>query len=117
VAQIQISGSGYYEIYDPEHPAATFTVSAYIEVSDGDYFPCSSNPIASGINQGYIYAGSLTFNNVYPPSPPIPPKPYRVLIYVVRDSDSQVRTGVSYWADQYGLNPWSPDPIKVQQFN
>jgi hypothetical protein len=118
-AQITIYASGSIEIYDPDHPTATFDVSAAIETSDINYYPCTNpgNPIASGISQGSHSFTSLAFANVYPPYPQ-PQYPYRVIFYVRRTSPSvQNRTGVSDWAGQYGLNPWSPSPVKIQEFD
>jgi hypothetical protein len=119
VQPITIYGYGNYMIYDPTHLTATFDVYAAIESTDLSIYPNTTypTPIASGIYQGTYPSGGLQFNNVYFPYP-LTPTPFRVVIYVRRTYPSaQNRIGISGWADQYGFSPWSPNPIRVQEFN
>jgi hypothetical protein len=83
---ITVTAYGNYYISDIYHPTDTYTIYAYIEVNS-NYYPCSSNPFATGIGNGTPVASpTLTFYNVYFPIPPIS-IPYRVVLRAVRQSD------------------------------
>lgn len=104
-----------FEIYDPDSPPTeTYSIAYTIQTPTWESSPVySSGPYYQGTN-GPI---SHTFTGVPYPNP-LPLDYYRIKVYVQRDSDSQVRTGVSDWSDKEELDdPASPNPIKVQQFN
>jgi len=114
ISAITITAYGNYSIYDPGS-SATYNGYAYIEVKDNSppFYPCTNpgNPFAQNVYAGGPYSsGSLDFANVTVPNPE-PMYPYRVVLIAIRSTDSEQRRAYSNWAGQYGLQPWTPNPI------
>ena len=112
-AQITVGPVNFnYYISDPEAPPTTeYSVYAVLETSEGNLYPI---PIGEVTGQGLKYLPQvINFPGVVPPNP-MPRYPYRIIVMVYRGSI--VRTGVSDWANEEGLYPCTPNPIKVQQF-
>ena len=114
---VDITAQGYIEIYDPEHPSATFDVYVCLETVDNQYFQSQygANPVLSNANTGshfinYLFFDDVDEQEVY--------NGYRIVLCAVRISpSSQTRYGFSNWSAYNGLYPWSPSPIKITAFD
>jgi hypothetical protein len=95
----------FYFMYKDNYPGSTYDVSYRVENTDS----WNSGWISIGNSYtlgswNYFQSGSIVYVQI--PAPPIPAKPYRIVVRVIKDS-STIRYGISDWTTDTGIQDGS----------